>query len=73
MHTFILRKKLNFNTNTIIGWWSLINNAGIIHNSLLQMTAETNISKNIEVNFIGPYILTQYVTKLMTRNAGAGG
>lgn len=37
------------------------------------MTAETNIGENMEVNFIGPNILTQYVTKLMTRNAGAGG
>ena len=51
----------------------LINNAGIIHNSLLQMTAETNIRENLEVNFIGPYILTQYVSKLMVRYSGAGG
>jgi 3-oxoacyl-[acyl-carrier protein] reductase len=48
----------------------LINNAGIIHNSLFQMTAEANIRENLEVNFLGPYILTQYVSKLMVRNAG---
>jgi len=48
----------------------LINNAGITYNSLFQMSSETNLRENLEVNFIGPFILTQYITKLMVRNGG---
>ena len=29
-----------------------------------------NLRENLEVNFIGPFILTQYITKLMVRNGG---
>ena len=46
----------------------LINNAGITYNSFFQMSSEKDLRENIEVNFIGPYILTQYVSKLMIRN-----
>ena len=48
----------------------LINNAGITYNSLFQMSSEMNLRENLEVNFIGPFILTQYITKLMVRNGG---
>ena len=48
----------------------LINNAGITYNSLFQMSSEINLRENLEVNFIGPFILTQYITKLMVRNGG---
>ena len=49
----------------------LINNAGITYNSLFQMSSEMNLRENLDVNFIGPFILTQYITKLMVRN-GSG-
>jgi len=48
----------------------LINNAGITYNSLFQMSSEINLRENLDVNFIGPFILTQYITKLMIRNGG---
>ncbi len=48
----------------------LINNAGITYNSFLQMSSEMNLRENLDVNFIGPFILTQYITKLMLRNGG---
>ena len=48
----------------------LINNAGITHNALFQMSTEANIRENLDVNFVGPFILTQYITKLMVRNGG---
>jgi len=48
----------------------LINNAGITYNALFQMSSHADIRENLDVNFIGPFILTQYITKLMARNAG---
>lgn len=48
----------------------LINNAGITYNSLFQMSSEMNLRENLDVNFIGPFILTQYIIKLMVRNGG---
>lgn len=48
----------------------LINNAGITYNSLFQMSSEMNLRENIDVNFIGPFILTQYIIKIMLRNGG---
>jgi 3-oxoacyl-[acyl-carrier protein] reductase len=48
----------------------LINNAGITYNSLFQMSSERDLRENLDVNFIGPFILTQYITKLMVRNGG---
>tara|TARA_B100000575_G_C23142000_1_gene664865 strand:+ start:3546 stop:4292 length:747 start_codon:yes stop_codon:yes gene_type:complete len=48
----------------------LINNAGITYNSLFQMSTEDNIRENLDINFIGPFLLTQYVVKLMTRVGG---
>ena len=48
----------------------LISNAGITHNSFFQMTSKANLQENLDINFIGPYILTQYIIKLMMRNGG---
>ena len=48
----------------------LINNAGITYNALFQMSTEVNIRENLDINFVGPFILTQYITKLMVRNGG---
>jgi 3-oxoacyl-[acyl-carrier protein] reductase len=48
----------------------LINNAGITHNSFFQMTSKANLQENLDINFIAPYILTQYIIKLMMRGGG---
>ena len=53
--------------NNITG---LVNNAGITYNSLFQMSTEDNIRENLDVNYIGPFLLTQYVIKLMSRTGG---
>ena len=53
--------------NNITG---LVNNAGITYNSLFQMSTEDNIRENLDVNYIGPFLLTQYVVKLMSRTGG---
>lgn len=63
-------KAIKLIRNSDMGIDGLINNAGITYNSLFQMSSEENIRENLNVNFIGPYILTQYVSKLMARNGG---
>lgn len=45
----------------------LINNAGILTESLLQMTTLENARRLFEVNFFAPFYLTQLVSKLMVR------
>lgn len=46
----------------------LVNNAGIIHNALFQMTNMSDLREQFEVNFFAPYLFTQYISKLMIRN-----
>lgn len=46
----------------------LVNNAGIIHNALFQMTSMEELRNQFEVNFFGPFLFTQYISKLMVRN-----
>ncbi len=46
----------------------LVNNAGITYNALFQMSNEEWIDKSFDVNFISPYLFTQYIVKLMLRN-----
>jgi len=46
----------------------LVNNAGITYNALFQMSTEDNLRKQFEVNFFSVFLLTQYISKLMTRN-----
>ena len=46
----------------------LVNNAGITNNSLFQMTNIEEVRNQIEVNYIAPYLFTQYISKLMVRN-----
>lgn len=48
----------------------LVNNAGISNNALFQMTSIEEVRKVFEVNFFAPYLLTQYVSKLMVRKGG---
>jgi 3-oxoacyl-[acyl-carrier protein] reductase len=47
---------------------ALVNNAGITYNALFQMSKIDTVREQMEVNFIAPYILTQYIVKLMIRN-----
>ncbi len=49
----------------------LVNNAGITYNALFQMSNEEQIRATMDVNFIYPYIFSQYIVKLMMRN-GSG-
>ena len=49
----------------------LVNNAGITYNALFQMSNEEWIDKSFDVNFISPYLFTQYIVKLMLRK-GSG-
>lgn len=45
----------------------LVNNAGIGGNSLFQMTRMEELREIFEVDFFGPYFLTQCVVKMMLR------
>lgn len=49
----------------------LVNNAGIIYNALFQMSSIEALKEQFEVNFFSMFVLTQYISKLMTR-AGKG-
>jgi len=45
----------------------LVNNAGIGYNALFQMSSQNKLKEVFEVNFFGPFIFTQYLTKIMVR------
>ncbi len=47
----------------------LVNNAGITCNALFQMTSMEELREQFEVNFFSPFLLTQYISKLMVRQA----
>lgn len=46
----------------------LVNNAGVTHNALFQMTSMEEARNEMEVNFFAPFLFTQYISKLMARN-----
>lgn len=46
----------------------LVNNAGITYNALFQMSTIEQIHNTLEVNFVAPFLFTQYILKLMLRN-----
>jgi len=48
----------------------LVNNAGITHNALFQMSGLEEARRQMEINFFAPYLFTQYIVKLMLRNKG---
>jgi len=48
----------------------LINNAGIEHGGLLQMTSMKEIRKVFEINLFSAVQITQLVSRLMARNGG---
>ena len=45
----------------------VVNNAGITHNALFQMTVEDDLRRQFDVNFFSVFLFTQYVSKLMVR------
>jgi 3-oxoacyl-[acyl-carrier protein] reductase len=45
----------------------LVNNAGIISNVIFQMSGIDELRKELEVNLVAPFLLTQYISKLMVR------
>ncbi len=45
----------------------LINNAGIIHTSLFQMTPIEKMKEIFEINFFSQMLLTQYIVRIMAR------
>lgn len=49
----------------------LVNNAGITYNALFQMSTKELIDKTLNVNFVAPYLFSQYIVKLMVRK-GSG-
>lgn len=46
----------------------LVNNAGITYNALFQMSTLEKINEVFDVNFISPFLFTQYIVKLMLKN-----
>ncbi len=48
----------------------LVNNAGISINALLQMSTMDSLEKQLSSNFVGPMLLTQYVSKIMGKYGG---
>jgi 3-oxoacyl-[acyl-carrier protein] reductase len=45
----------------------LVNNAGITYNALFQMSTMDKLKEVFDINFISPFIFTQYISKLMVR------
>ncbi len=45
----------------------LVNNAGIGYNALFQMSSLDKLKEVFDVNFIAPFVFTQYLSKLMVR------
>lgn len=48
----------------------LVNNAGISINALLQMSTSDILNRQISSNFVGPLLLTQYISKIMGKYGG---
>ena len=46
----------------------LVNNAGVSYGAFLQMTSTEEMRKLFEVNFFAPYLLCQYISKMMVRS-----
>lgn len=46
----------------------LVNNAGITYNALFQMSTSAMIQEVMDINFISPFLFTQYIVKLMLKN-----
>lgn len=46
---------------------ALINNAGITYNALFQMSSAEMNRQVMQINYFGPYLFTQYISKAMSR------
>lgn len=46
---------------------ALVNNAGVTHNALFQMTKIETVREQFETNYFAVYMFTQYISKLMVR------
>lgn len=46
----------------------LVNNAGVLHNSSFQMSSEATLREHFDINFFAPFLLTQYVSKIMVKH-----
>ncbi|MFJ7669477.1 SDR family NAD(P)-dependent oxidoreductase [Lysinibacillus sp. NPDC097195] len=49
----------------------LVNNAGIAGDTIYQMTAMETLEEKMKVNFYGPFLMTQYIVKLMRKSTAA--
>jgi len=45
----------------------LINNAGVGYNALFQMSSQDMLKKVFDINFVAPFVFTQYLSKLMVK------
>lgn len=45
----------------------LVNNSGIAYNALFQMSSLDKLQEVFAINFIAPFVFSQYITKLMVR------
>ena len=45
----------------------LVNNAGIGYSALFQMSTVDKLKEVFDINFIAPFLITQYIAKLMVR------
>ena len=45
----------------------LVNNAGVGYSALFQMSTLDKLKEVFDINFTAPFVLTQYITKLMVR------
>jgi 3-oxoacyl-[acyl-carrier protein] reductase len=45
----------------------LINNAGVGYNALFQMSSQNKLKEVFDINFVAPFVLTQYISKLMVK------
>lgn len=46
----------------------LVNNAGVTHNSLFQMTTMDKMREVFEINYFSQMLFTQYIVKMMVKN-----
>lgn len=45
----------------------LVNNAGVTYNALYQMSTHEKINEVLDVNFVSPFLFTQYIVKIMLK------
>jgi 3-oxoacyl-[acyl-carrier protein] reductase len=49
----------------------LVNNAGVTHNALFEMSKEDDLRRVMEINFFSVYFFTQYIVRLMRKSGGS--